>query len=196
MSLYTPEQVKPTAAMDKAYYVRLCNMLLMPFNRQDAYRLGLIDASGNVIKEPSNATEELALTPLHKLVFGIKKFIMSKPGGFNLLQSSASALNALYRQTRKGGPSEYNTLHEEIYRDMKFSHENQLRYIAEETIIEEFIKMLEDEAATTNSPTNNTSGVDKPTLPIGQTIQRKRKNVVDGVDVATGASDTGSDGVA
>lgn len=49
-----------------------------PFERWEAYRLGLIDAQGNLLKQPKNKDEKNALTPLDEVIRKIKKLIPMK----------------------------------------------------------------------------------------------------------------------
>lgn len=175
MTLIQQEKIKPSIALDKAYYLRLCNLLLLPFNRQDAYRLGLIDRDGNQLKEPSNSAEEMAYTDLHKLVYGIKKMILKQPGGMSLLRSTSLALNSLNKiKNKRLEPKEMNHFMESFGTHCNFANENHLRCIVEEIIIEEYVRKLEEDGEGP-VPANNTSGVAQLTLPIGKRpIKRER----------------------
>lgn len=190
MTIHQTETIKATPTLDKAYYIRLCNMLLLPFNRQDAYRMGIIDSNGNELKQPENDLEKNAYTPLHQLAFGLKKFILKQPGGYKLLQLSAHALNTLHtKKNSKLEPKDVQTLTENFGKIHQFIVENALSFPFEEILIEEFLEEDDGGAAVASGtepaaePTNKTENVDGVTLPIGQTIKRKTKNVVDGVDV-------------
>ncbi|HET8688155.1 MAG TPA: hypothetical protein VFM18_16090 [Methanosarcina sp.] len=183
MSLIQQEKIKPTLAMDKAYYLRLCNLLLLPFNRQEAYKLGIIDRDGNQIKEPSNAAEHAAYTELHQLAYGLKKLILKQPGGTSLLRSTALALNSLNKiKNRRLEPKEINHIVESFDSHRKFAEENHLRCMMEEIIIEEFVRKLEEDDATSAPAANNTSGVAGLELPMTSTFKRKPQ---DGSDSKT-----------
>ena len=69
-------------AIDLFVTYRFLKLLTTPFNKTDAFKLGIIDADGNRVKKPKStqpaielATTEQksAYTILHKLVFNIKK---------------------------------------------------------------------------------------------------------------------------
>ena len=69
-------------AIDLFVTYRFLKLLTTPFEKQDAFKLGIIDADGNRIKQPNStspasrtlATElKNSYTILHKLVFNIKK---------------------------------------------------------------------------------------------------------------------------
>lgn len=56
----------------------LVKKLVTPIVRTDAYKMGLVDVTGKLKKEPSNHLEEKAFTPLDKLVFKLKRLMGSK----------------------------------------------------------------------------------------------------------------------
>ena len=68
-------------AIDLFVTYRFIRLLTTPFNKTDAYKLGIIDKDGNRIKEEGTnkatilrtSKEKNAYTVLHKLVFNIKK---------------------------------------------------------------------------------------------------------------------------
>ena len=76
-------------AIDLFVTYRFLKLLTTPFEKQDAFKLGIIDADGNRIKQPKStrpavelSTAELknSYTILHKLVFNIKKIFAKVPG--------------------------------------------------------------------------------------------------------------------
>ena len=75
-------------------------MLTTPFEKQDAFKLGIIDADGNRINNQILlATVELSTTELknsytilHKLVFNIKKIFAKVPGLRTKVGTYAAAL--------------------------------------------------------------------------------------------------------
>ena len=80
---------------------RFLKLLTTPFEKQEAYKLGIIDENGNRIKKPKStkpavelATSELknAYTILHKLVFNIKKIFAKVPGLRTKVGTYAAAL--------------------------------------------------------------------------------------------------------
>ena len=173
--MQTPvEKIKPSPALDKDYYIRLSKMLILPFNRQEAYHLGLIDADGNEKRESKNSSDEAAYTPLHQLAFGLKKFILSKPGGTQLLKRTAVALNTLSKaKNRKLEPKDLSSLIESNKNSEQFILENDLTLAFEEAIIDSCVKKLEEEESAA-APTNTTAGVDGVDLPLG-TIRKRKK---------------------
>lgn len=170
MTTQFPESIRPSPALDTSYYARLCNMLLLPFARQDAFRLGLIDGSGNVIKRPENGVEQAALTPLHELAFGIRKYILQQPGGARMLSASSGLASLSKIHNKKIDVKDIHRLHEEFCKIHKLAVENNLQYPVEELIIERFILAEDEPANSTSAITAHNGGLD---LPLGKTSRRK-----------------------
>ena len=92
-------------AIDLFVTYRFIKLLVTPFEKTDAYKLGVIDENGNRIMPPPkggvrqtkpaslNTTEEKnSYTILHKLVFNIKKIFEKVPGLRTKLGTYAAAL--------------------------------------------------------------------------------------------------------
>ena len=74
-------------AIDLLITYRVIKMLVTPFEKTDAFRLGLIDEKGKKLRKAKSSEEKDVYTPFHRLVYNIKKLI---PGG--KIGSYASAL--------------------------------------------------------------------------------------------------------
>ena len=92
-------------AIDLFVTYRFIKLLVTPFEKTDAYRLGIIDENGNRVMpppkggvrqtkpEPLRTTDEKnAYTILHKLVFNIKKIFAKVPGLRTKVGTYAAAL--------------------------------------------------------------------------------------------------------
>ena len=88
-------------AIDLFVTYRFLKLLTTPFEKTDAYKLGIIDEKGNRVLQPKStkpavelATSELknAYTILHKLVFNIKKIFAKVPGLRTKVGTYAAAL--------------------------------------------------------------------------------------------------------
>ena len=92
-------------AIDLFVTYRFIKLLVTPFEKQAAFKLGIIDKNGNRVMpppvagvrqtkpEPLRTTEEKnAYTILHKLVFNIKKIFAKVPGLRTKLGTYAAAL--------------------------------------------------------------------------------------------------------
>ena len=76
-----------TRVIDSLIVFRILKMLTTPFKKMKAYKFGFIDERGNRIKKikdddgkeidnnPITTDEKNSLTPLHRLVFNLKKII-------------------------------------------------------------------------------------------------------------------------
>jgi hypothetical protein len=60
-------------ALDAVVGIRLLKLLSTPIAKSKAFQLGLIDATGKKLKNPSNTTERNAYTLLNRFVFKIQK---------------------------------------------------------------------------------------------------------------------------
>ena len=87
-------------AIDLFVTYRFIKLLVTPFEKQEAYKLGVIDKDGNRILQPGTnkptilrtIDEKNSYTVLHKLVFNIKKIFAKVPGLRTKLGSYAAAL--------------------------------------------------------------------------------------------------------
>lgn len=77
---------------DLYYTFRFLRILTTPWKEMDAYKLGIIDENGNVIKKRITADEKSAFTPFHRLVFNVKRLLNKIPLGKTRIASYAAAL--------------------------------------------------------------------------------------------------------
>lgn len=83
-----------TRASDLVYTFRFLRLLTTPFEKTNAYKLGIIDEKGKRIKSVKLDTSEKksAYTPFNRIVYNIKKLLAKAPGGSTRLATYASAL--------------------------------------------------------------------------------------------------------
>ena len=80
-------------AIDLFVTYRFIKLLTTPFEKTDAYKLGIIDKNGvRTDKKLYKEKEQNAYTILHKLVFNIKKIFQKVPGLRTRLGTYAAAL--------------------------------------------------------------------------------------------------------
>ena len=129
-------------AIDLFVTYRFLKLLTTPFEKQEAYKLGIIDENGNRIKKPKStkpalelSTTELknAYTILHKLVFNIKKIFAKVPGLRTKVGTYAAAL-FLLKDTFKESVNDPDMIEKEF---MKYLKENDIEF--DESISEEVI---------------------------------------------------------
>ena len=129
-------------AIDLFVTYRFLKLLTTPFEKTDAFKLGIIDDNGNRIKKPKStqpavelATVEQknAYTILHKLVFNIKKIFQKVPGLRTKVGTYAAAL-FLLKDTFKESVNDPDMFEKEF---MKYLKENNIEFddeISEEVI--------------------------------------------------------------
>ena len=109
-------------AVDLFVTYRFLKLLTMPFEKQDAYKLGIIDKNGHRIKKEKStkpavelSTTELknSYTILHKLVFNIKKIFAKVPGLRSKVGTYAAAL-FLLKDTFKESVEDPNTFEKQF----------------------------------------------------------------------------------
>ena len=133
-------------AIDLFVTYRFIKLLVTPFEKTDAYKLGIIDENGNRIMPPpkggvrqtkpaplNTSEEKNAYTILHKLVFNIKKIFGKVPGLRTKLGSYAAAL-FLLKDTFKESVDDPDVFEKEF---MKYLKEQ--GYEIDDTINEEII---------------------------------------------------------
>ena len=118
--------------IDSLIVFRILKMLTTDFKKTPAYKFGFIDKDGNRIKflpDPKNKNQMLpnnpitkdeknSLTPLHRLVFNLKKLIEKIPFGKSAFASYAVALALLKEETRLT-EDQADELCEKFYRHLK-----------------------------------------------------------------------------
>jgi len=92
-----------TRTTDTVYAFRFLRLLTTPWIKTGAYKMGLIDANGNVLRKPETGEEKSKYNIFHKLVFNIKRMLNVLPFGKTTL---ASYLAALYLIKEKTGLSD------------------------------------------------------------------------------------------
>jgi len=133
-------------AIDLFVTYRFIKLLVTPFDKTEAYKLGIIDVKGNrVMPPPKNgirqtkpeplrtSEEKNAYTILHKLVFNIKKIFDKVPGLRTRLGTYAAAL-FLLKDTFKESVDDPDMFEKEF---MKYLKEQ--GYEIDDTIMEEVI---------------------------------------------------------
>ena len=109
-------------AIDAFITFRFLKLLVTPFNKTEAFRLGIIDERGKVLrkyKTLERTEERQAYTILHRLVFNVKKLIDKVPGGKSRLASYAAALFLIKEHVREYQDSDGQLLEKELYKYLK-----------------------------------------------------------------------------
>ena len=129
-------------AVDLFVTYRFLKLLTTPFEKTDAFKLGIIDKDGHRIKLPKSTKPAVELTTselknsytiLHKLIFNIKKLFAKVPGLRTKVGTYAAAL-FLLKDTFKEHIEDPDMFEKEF---MKYLKENKIeldREISEEVI--------------------------------------------------------------
>ena len=129
-------------AIDLFVTYRFLKLLTTPFDKTDAFKLGIIDAKGHRImqkgvKKPSvelvTGDQKNSYTILHKLIFNIKKLFDKVPGLRTKVGTYAAAL-FLLKDTFKESVNDPDMFEKEF---MKYLKENNIEFddeISEEVI--------------------------------------------------------------
>ena len=129
-------------AIDLFVTYRFLRLLTTPFEKTDAYKLGIIDKTGNRIRKPKstqvavelNTTEQQnSYTILHKLVFNIKKLFAKVPGLRTKTGTYAAAL-FLLKDTFKEHVEDPDMFEKEFVKYLKENNVELDNEISEEVI--------------------------------------------------------------
>lgn len=149
--------------LDQIIALRVLYLLVLPFEKHPAYKLGVIDSNGNPKLKIAdmNPAQKNSYTMLHRLCFRLKKVLGVLPFGKTTLASMAAAY-VLVRESMEAG---------EEREDLELIFEERLKQlpITESTItdsevenmfviMEKVLAMMEDGVAA-GVPTNTTAGV-------------------------------------
>ena len=91
-------------AIDLLLTYRVIKMLVTPFEKTDAYKYGIIDKNGKVLRKNKTLTvakEKDSYTILHRFVFNLKRLINLIPGGKSKLGTYAAALGLLLKEEKE-----------------------------------------------------------------------------------------------
>ncbi len=156
--------------IDNLLAYRILSMLVTPFEESDAFKLGIIDAKGKILKKQNQLTtpeEKDAYTYLQRLVFNLKRLLNKLPGGDkytkNLIAAYFLIKESYQHNDNSNLESRFTTLLETI--DQK-----NIILVEEEILVKKF---LDEEGGVL--PANNTSGVANPEYKLGTKKIIKRK---------------------
>ena len=90
-------------AIDALITYRIIKLMVTPFDRQEAFKYGIIDADGKVLKKAKTLTKERerkAYTVLHRFIFNLKR-ILKRVGLGSRIGSFAVALALLIKENKE-----------------------------------------------------------------------------------------------
>ena len=93
-----------SGAVDLYMTYKFLRILTQPFDKTDAFKLGIIDERGKVLKKRKSLKtdeEKKSYTIFHRLIWKLKKIMEKLPLGKTRLASYAAALWFLKEEARK-----------------------------------------------------------------------------------------------
>lgn len=165
--------------IDNLIAARILWLLVKPFNKTDAFKLGIIDEKGKLLRkadELKTDEEKAAYNYLTRLVFNLKRLIAKLPGGSSMLAS----LIAAYFLIKEGIEHDDLSNLEEKFFALNVELNDGLCLVEEQLIVEKFLYLMEDELLEDGEggigvggpPVNNTSQVAISPMPIGKITKR------------------------
>ena len=147
--------------VDNLIALRIIYLLVTPFEKTEAFKLGLIDANGNKLKDAQTSAETNATSMLHRLVWNLKRIINLAPGG----KSRIGSLVAAYLLVKESYEQEKIPTDKELFESYK-KYAEEDHQLTEQVVIEVYTTLFED------APVNAT-GV--PVSTDAPAIRKKRK---------------------
>ena len=95
-----------SAVLDTVVAYKFIKILSTPWEKTDAFKLGIIDAKGNILRKRKTLTtgeEKIAYNIFHTLIWNIKKLLDKLPPTRNRLGSFLAALFLLKEECEKQG---------------------------------------------------------------------------------------------
>lgn len=87
-------------AVDVYYTFRFLRQLVTPWNETKAFKLGLVDENGKVLRKAKTPEEKDAYTLFFRLVYNLKRLLNKVPFGKTKLASYAAALWLIKENTK------------------------------------------------------------------------------------------------
>ena len=140
-------------AVDLLITYRIMKLLVTPFDKQEAFKYGIIDKQGKVLKPwrtISKTAEKQSYTLLHRFVFNLKR-ILQKAGLGGRLGTFAVALATLIRENK------------EFEQHQKLIESTVIKYLKEQKLYEELLQEeghIVGNKQITEQPINTCFGID------------------------------------
>jgi hypothetical protein len=142
--------------VDNLLAFKILTMLVRPFAESEAFKLGIIDANGKVLKKASTlqtTDERDAYNYLTRLVFNMKRIINRLPGGENKLKSIITAFFLVKECYEKKTSIAF--LEEKYATLLETINENNITLVEEELMVRKFFEDVANvtgAAVSTNEP--------------------------------------------
>ena len=153
-------------AVDLLITYRIMKLLVTPFDKQEAFKYGIIDDKGKVLRKFSTITdskEKRSYTILHRFIFNLKR-ILQKAGLGGRLGTFAVALATLIRENK------------EFEQHQKLIESTVIKYLKQENLYSEILQEEGDIVGyvpLNDEPVNRCFGID--CYQIGDTIVEEKE---------------------
>lgn len=157
------------STVDNLMAFKFLYLLVQPFDKTKAFKLGVIDADGKLLIKSKDQTKEQkeAYDYLDRLVFNLKRLIGKLPGGKTMLASFIAALY-LVREEKMT-----NSQIEERFNDILSKiTEQEITLVEESLLVEEFLEMYTEDGAVAMVPANVTGANVSTDIPV---IRKKKR---------------------
>jgi len=151
-----------SALMDNIIAAKLLYMLVTPFDKTDAYRLGIVDAKGKLLKHAKDLktqAEKDAYNYLTRLIFNLKRLINKLPGG----ESNLKNLVAAYYFVKEKVETKTAFVSEQQFRNL-VQRLDKVTLVEEEILIEKVLKQLEEDGGVAANATGAAVSTDQPKI--------------------------------
>lgn len=152
--------------IDNVIALRIIYLLVTPFDKTDAYKLGLIDSQGRKLRNAETGKEKDATSMLHRLVWNLKKLIAIVPGGSTKIGTLTAAM-LLVKEALDNNWSENRLLEEYVVYEYTPT-------IEVESLVEECINKLKEDA-----PANATGPAVSTDVPTKKMIKKPIRRRID-----------------
>lgn len=156
--------------VDNLLALKILKMIVTPFSETEAFKMGIIDARGKMIRKPNTDREKEVYNYLTKLVFNIKKIINRLPGGENKTKSLVAALWLVKEHYESNNRS--TAMMQEKFDSVMKLLDNKVSLVEEEIIVSKFF----NEEAPVNA-TGSAVSTDEPKIGSKEIKKYKQGNL-------------------
>ncbi len=162
--------------VDTILALRIVWILITPIENTDAFKLGLIDADGKTVRKAKTREENQATSPLHRLVWNLKRLIGLIPGGNTRIGSLASAYLLMKESLQQNW--DQATLEQQVKTRFNSLCEDQERNQEVDLLLDNLLILAEDAPVNATGPAVSTDVPTKRMLDKKLIIRRKFNNTL------------------
>jgi hypothetical protein len=104
-SMHCTREGTSKGSMNRAFgtlaAIMLLRALIKPFEQFEAYKLGVIDVHGRLLKSPQTAEERRSYDPLTRVAVNLKRLLAKVPGGESQIASLLAAMYLWHEDTEE-----------------------------------------------------------------------------------------------